>query len=86
MCTEFKRKTPASGGGYCFEGHGYQTRGVVAELQPVEVWHIVDDLKRAVQTEGGLDYFQVFRAMGDRREVWVIDDETHWTMLMPYEY
>lgn len=85
MCYEFKRKAPERDGGYRFEGQSYLSRGVMADLQPVEAWHIMSDLRAAVEREGGLDYLQVYEA-GDGRAVWVIDDVERWTMLMPYEY
>ena len=85
MCNGFKRKALAKGGGCRFEGPGYQTKGVQAELQPVEVWHIVDDLQRAVEQNDGLDYLQVYSS-ADGRMVWAIDEGEGWTLIRPYEY
>ena len=81
----FKRKAPECVGDYRFDGPCYQTRGVYSQLQPVEVWHIVADIRQAVEREEGIDYLQVFEA-ADGRIVWAIDDKCHWTLLLPEEY
>ena len=78
----FKRKTPARDGGYLFEGSGLMSVGVQAACQPIEVFSMVDDLKGAVEKNGGLDFMQIFESSAQRREVWaVMMDNGDWFMM-----
>ena len=84
MCG-FIRKAPARDGGYLFDGTHYMTRSVRETLSPVEYFYIVKELEDAVYCEKGVGKIQVYKAVGDDREVWAVDDVTHWTMMMADE-
>jgi len=85
MCG-YIRKAPARDGGYQFKGEHYLTRSAREELSPVEYFHIVQELEEAVEREGGVGKIQKFRSVDGDREVWLVDDMTHWTMMMDYEF
>lgn len=78
-------RTQEQEGAYRFSGRALMTRGVQTSLSPDEIGSIVAILRDAVRASGGLDYLQVFKAE-DGRVVWAIDDQTHWTLLLPEEY
>lgn len=77
----FKRKTPARDGSYRFEGEGLVTVEVQRTLKPVEVFSIVDDLRGAVEKQGGLDFLQVFESNAGKREVWAVVIDDNWMLL-----
>ncbi|MEM7691509.1 MAG: hypothetical protein AAF194_03565 [Pseudomonadota bacterium] len=85
MCG-FIRKAPAGRGGYRFLGEHYLTRDAREELSPVEYVHIVQEIVEAVEREGDVCKIQKFRSVDGDREVWLVDDVTHWTMMMDYEF
>lgn len=82
-----------------FDGQGYVTQGVQAELTPVEISYIILNLREYAQQENGIDYLQVFEHT-DGRVIWVIDQlnremkesgeyeagDNHFTLLLPNEY
>jgi len=94
------RQPQETTGDYWFSGQGYLTRGVDTEIPKVEIIQILDDLRRFVQQEQGIDYLQVYVNESTGRKVWVIDQLTrlqirsgefspgdnHFTILFPEEY
>lgn len=78
-------------GTYKFNGQIYYTKGIEAEFGDMTFKMIAETLqliKRLVDTDTA-DYFQVAIADiedGRKIKVWVIDDITHITFLLPSEY
>ena len=66
------RKQQEQDGEYFFSGRAVMTQGVAGILSPQELAFIVDDLRRAVAENEGLDYLQVYTC-DDGRKVWIID-------------
>lgn len=66
------RKPQEQEGDYFFAGSVYMTSGVQSTLEFHEILFIIADLRRAVKSENGLDYLQVYTHQ-DGRKVWVID-------------
>ncbi len=78
-------------GTYKFNGRIYFTKGIEAEFGDMTFKMIVDTLQliKALVDKNIADYFQVTTAdMKDGRKikVYIIDDVTHITFLLPSEY
>ena len=85
MCG-FTRKAPAGGGGYTFDGEHFVTRKVRDKIDPVEYFHIIQDLEIRVDIEDGIEKFQRYGSCLDGREILIVDDRTHWTMMFSDEF
>lgn len=78
-------------GTYKFNGQIYYTRGIAAEFEDMTFKMIAETLqliKKLVDTNTA-DYFQVAIAdmeNGKKIKVYIIDDVTHITFLLPSEY
>lgn len=83
--TGFERKPLPEQGDRYFNGVCYISRGVYDSLQPAEVYHLIDNLLADARAQDGLHGSQVFNAP-DGREVWAIDDHTHWRLLLSKEF
>ncbi|WP_422005381.1 hypothetical protein [Roseivirga pacifica] len=70
--TPWARKPQEQEGDYFFAGSVFMTSGVQSTLESQEILSIIADLRRAVKSENGLDYLQVYSHQ-DGRKVWIID-------------
>jgi len=59
-------------GNYMFSGNMFATSGIVAELTPEEIQHIIFQVKKRVSENNGADYLQVFKKNG--KKIYVIDN------------
>jgi hypothetical protein len=78
------RAPEETSGTHRFNNRAFMTPGV-RDLLGDELATLVEILYRYVQASDGLDYLQVFTSDEGAR-VWVIDDGTHHTWLLPSEY
>lgn len=81
----WKREPEETPGSHRFDSHPYNTPGIRQTLTQAEQLELMRMLEAAVKEHDGLDYLQVF-SCDDGRRVWVIDDGSHFTWLLPSEY
>jgi hypothetical protein len=71
-------------GTYKFNGQFVATKAAVEKFGEAVIIGAHIMIQKVVQREGGLDYLQVFDIDGER--LWLIDDVTHVTALLPDDY
>lgn len=64
--TQWKLRPEEREGTYQFNGTLYCTRRIVNELSPEEIIWIYRDILKRVQTNGGLDYLQIYEDVSNR--------------------
>lgn len=71
-------------GNYTFAGNFVATRNAIEKFGHAVIIAAHIMLLKKVKEKGGLDYLQVFEVDGER--LWLIDDVTHVTCLLPEDY
>lgn len=67
-----------------FENQKLLTKGIAENLTASQIARIWQELEARRQKNPKLDYLQVFKNAG--LEIWIIDDGSATTMLLPEEY
>ena len=86
VCADLQEKPPLAAEATHSNGEHFVTRKVRDKIDPVEYFHIIQDLEIRVDIEDGIEKFQRYGSCLDGREILIVDDRTHWTMMFSDEF
>lgn len=83
--TTWTRKPEETPGTHRFDSRTVMTKALEYNTTHEERIQLMQLLRRDIESNEGLDYLQVFEG-SDGRVVWVIDDGSYVTWLLPSDY